>query len=252
MIKKLPINKIYQKDCVKGMRLLPAKKIDLIVTDPPFAINFKAKKANYNRTASKVIPGYKDIPEEEYADFTDAWMREAFRVLKDNGSMYVVSGYNHLATIRNSLEEAGFILNNEIIWKFQFGVVTKKKFVTSHYNISFVSKKKDYKFYPTNRFSNVDKTEKGGSARYADMEDVWIIPKEYWTGEIKTPTKLPIALISKMLGYSSVPGNVILDPFLGSGQVALASKQMKRKYIGYEIVKEYVDFARKRLSHRQK
>ena len=245
----MKLNTIYQKDCVKGMKSLPANKIDLVITDPPFAIKFKAKKANYNRSADKVIGGYKDIPEEEYKYFTDAWVKEAYRVLKDRGSMYVVSGYNHLATIRDSLEDAGFILQNEIIWKFQFGVVTKKKFVTSHYNISFVTKQKDYNFYPTNRFSNTEKTEKGGSARYADMEDVWVIPKEYWTGEIKTPTKLPLALISKMLGYSSVPGNVVLDPFLGSGQVALAAKKMYRDYLGYEIIKEYADFARKRLRH---
>ena len=76
---------------------------------------------------------------------------------------------------------------------------------------------------------------------------MWIINREYWNGDIKTPTKLPLELISKILFYSSEEGDVVLDPFLGSGQVAVVSKMHKRKYLGFEIVKEYFDFAKKRL-----
>ena len=67
---KIQPNKIYNIDCIKGMGLLPPKKIDLIITDPPFAINFKASKANYNRTASRVMKGYNEIKPEDYYDFT--------------------------------------------------------------------------------------------------------------------------------------------------------------------------------------
>mgnify|MGYP003723762951 FL=1 len=81
-----------------------------------------------------------------------------------------------------------------------------------------------------------------------DKEDVWIIKREYWTGDEKTPTKLPAEIIKKILEYSSEVGDVVFDPFLGSGQVAMISKMEKRKYIGFEIVKEYFDFASKRLS----
>ena len=68
------MNKIYNKDCIVGMKAIPNEKIDLVVTDPPFAINFKAKKANYNRTASRVLSGYHEIKVEDYYDFTNAWM----------------------------------------------------------------------------------------------------------------------------------------------------------------------------------
>ena len=81
------------------------------------------------------------------------------------------------------------------------------------------------------------------------MEDVWVIKKEYWHGMTKTPTKLPAAIISKMLAYSSLPGDVVLDPFLGSGQVAVVSKMMDRKYLGFEVVPEYYRFARSRLDN---
>lgn len=250
---KLPINQILLEDCIKGMAKLPANKIDLIATDPPFAINFKAKKANYNRTPKLVMNGYKDLDVEDYDYFTFRWIEECKRVLKPNGTMYIISGYNHLAQIRNAIEGLDLHLQNEIIWKYQFGVVTSRKFVTSHYNISFVSKKKTgYKFYKNCRFRDSDRKLGGGSSRYTDMEDVWIIPREYWTGQKKTPTKLPIALCEKMIAYSTKKNDIVLDPFVGSGQMALAAKQMGRRYLGYEIVKNYCNFARKRLHYHQK
>ena len=227
---------------------LPPKTIDLIITDPPFAINFQASKPNYNRTASRVIKGYNEIRAEDYYDFTYSWMSEAFRILKDTGSMYVFSGWNNLKDILMALDDVGFVTVNHIIWKYQFGVVTKTKFVTSHYHCLYVCKNpKKRKFYPFSRFKKSSKTNEGRSLHYKDKEDVWNIKREYWTGDEKTPTKLPAELIEKIIQYSSKKDDVILDPFLGSGQVAVISKSMKRKYIGFEIVKKYYKFAKKRL-----
>ena len=230
------------------MVLLPPKKIDLIITDPPFAINFKASKANYNRTASRVIEGYNEIKPEDYYDFTYSWMIEAYRILKESGSMYVFSGWNNLKDILSSLDEVGFVTVNHIIWKYQFGVVTKKKFVTSHYHCLYVCKSpKKRIFFPFSRFKKHSKTKDGRSLHYKDKEDVWEIKREYWTGDEKTPTKLPAELIKKIIQYSSKKNDIILDPFLGSGQVAVVSKSLGRKYLGYEIVKKYYNFAKKRL-----
>jgi len=82
---------------------------------------------------------------------------------------------------------------------------------------------------------------------YKDKEDVWEIKREYWTGDEKTPTKLPAEIIKKILQYSSEEGDLVFDPFLGSGQTAVVSKLLKRNYMGFEIVKEYFDFISKRL-----
>lgn len=230
------------------MGSLPPKKIDLIITDPPFAINFKASKANYNRTASLVMKGYNEIKPEDYYDFTYSWMTEAYRILKESGSMYVFSGWNNLKDILSSLDEVGFVTVNHIIWKYQFGVVTKKKFVTSHYHCLYVCKNpKKRMFFPFSRFKKQSKTKDGRSLHYKDKEDVWEIKREYWTGDEKTPTKLPAELIEKIIQYSSKKNDIILDPFSGSGQVAVVSKSFGRKYIGYEIVKKYYNFAKKRL-----
>ena len=230
------------------MQEIPKNKFDLVITDPPFAINFKATKSNYNRTASRVIQGYNEILPENYYDFSVNWMSEAFRILKESGSMYVFSGWNNLKDILSALDDVGFTTVNHIIWKYQFGVVTKKKYVTSHYHCLYVCKNdKKKKFYPFSRFKKDSKTDNGRSLHYKDKEDVWEIKREYWTGKEKTPTKLPADLIKKILLYSSRKNDLVFDPFLGSGQVAVVSKMLGREYYGFEIVKEYYNFAKKRL-----
>lgn len=234
-------NAIVNADCVMGMRSVGSESIDLIVTDPPFAIDFKAKRANYNRTAKNVLEGYSEIRQEDYLAFSRSWINEAYRILKKSGSMFVFSGWNNLKDVLIAIDDAGFIQVNHIIWKYQFGVVTKNRYVSSHYHCVYVCKDdKRRRFYPNSRFE-------AGSLRYRDMEDVWVINREYWKNEKKTPTKLPSELIKKILQYASQEDDLVLDPFLGSGQVAVVSKEMGRRYAGFEVNKEYFDFATERL-----
>jgi len=124
---KIEFNKIYNMDCVEGMKYIPDNTIDLIITDPPFAIDFKAKRNNYHRIAARVLEGYNEIPKEKYYDFTVKWLKEVYRVLKESGSMYVFSGWNNSKALLMAIDELGFITANHIIWKYQFGVVTKRK-----------------------------------------------------------------------------------------------------------------------------
>lgn len=223
------------------MKSINENSVDLIVTDPPFAIDFKAKRANYNRIPDNVLDGYNEIKQKDYLSFSKNWIDEAYRVLKESGSMFVFSGWNNLKDILIALDDADFVLVNHIIWKYQFGVVTKNRYVSSHYHCLYVCKDdKKRRFYPNSRF-------KSGSERYRDMEDVWDIKREYWKNEKKTPTKLPSEIIKKILQYTSKPNDLVLDPFLGSGQVAVISKEMGRCYLGFEIVKDYFDFAKKRI-----
>lgn len=247
-VQAIEIDRIYHMDCVEGMRLMPPSSVDLVVTDPPFAIEFKAKRSNYNRTQSRVLEGYNEIPQKEYFDFTCRWMTEVYRVLKESGSMFVFSGWNNLKDILNALAQTGFVTVNHIIWKYQFGVVTSRRFVTSHYHCLYVCKDDvKRKFFPYARFPKDSSDRSGKSLHYADKEDVWNINREYWHGDQKTPTKLPAELIRKILQYSSEENDIVLDPFLGSGQVAVVSKLMKRRFVGFEIVREYYAFAKRRL-----
>jgi len=228
------IDNIYCGDALELMKKLPDGCIDLIITDPPFAIDFKAKRSNYNRDKTRVLEGYNEIPKERYYEFSINWISQAYRVLKNTGSMFVFSGWTNLKDILNALDEVGFITINHIIWKYQFGVFTKRKFVTSHYHILFVAKDEErYKFNKIEHYP----------------EDVWIINREYWTGKIKTPTKLPTALVRKIILYASDEGDIVFDPFLGSGQVVVVAKALKRHFLGFETVPEYCDFICERLKN---
>ncbi len=235
-------------ECVRGMAGLPDSCVDLVITDPPFAIDFAPSRANYNRTDSRVMRGYSEISAADYLGFTRSWMEQAHRVMADTASMYVFSGWNRLKDVLTALDETGFVTINHIIWKYQFGVVTRKKFVTSHYHCLYVCKSASRRrFYPFARFGPRDRTDDGHSAHYRDKEDVWEIKREYWTGRQKTPTKLPRELVEKMLEHSSIEGDVVMDPFLGSGQVAVIANLMKRRYVGFEVAPEYYEFAKGRL-----
>jgi site-specific DNA-methyltransferase (adenine-specific) len=220
--------RIHEGDALDLLPKVPDRTVDLIITDPPFAIEFKAQRLNYNRKGTNVIEGYREIPEAEYGAFTRQWMTEAARVLAPSGSMYVFSGWNRLRDILEGLDAAGLTTVNHLIWKYQFGVFTKKKYVTSHYHILFVVK--DPKKYTFNKLDHYP-------------EDVWTIQREYWKGKMKTPTKLPGEIVRKIMLYSSNPGDLVLDPFLGSGTVAVVAQQEGRHFLGFEIVPEYCAFA---------
>ena len=237
MTVKITKDQIFNEDCLPGMKRLPPECVDLIITDPPFGIDFQAQRANYNRKGSKVLAGYREIDSDNYYDFSRDWLGQAYRLLKPSGSAFVFSGWNHLKDILNAIDEVGFTTINHIIWKYQFGVNTRRRFISSHYHCLFLCKnEKQRKFFPNARYPNDARGMNGGSLRYRDMEDVWEIKREYWSGDLKTPTKLPAEIVKKLLEYASEPNDLVLDPFLGSGQVAFVSKQMGRHYLGFEIV----------------
>ena len=128
---------IKQGDCIELMAEMPDECVDLIITDPPFAIDFKATRHNYNRKGSRVLEGYNEIEGSDYLTFTLDWLSAATRVLKDSGSMYIFSGWNYLKDLLIAIDECQLTTVNHLIWKYQFGVVTKRKYVTSHYHCLF-------------------------------------------------------------------------------------------------------------------
>ena len=233
----LEINKIYNEDCLRGFSKIEDETINLILTDPPFAIEFGAKKTQYNRKEDNVLKGYNEIKKEDYLDFCKKWLNESFRVLKKNGCVFVVSGWSNLKDIMNAADESGFKTINHLIWKYQFGVFTKKKFVTSHYHILFLVK--DDKNYTFNKIDHYP-------------EDVFEIKREYWTNREKTPTKLPLELVKKLIRYGSNENDLVLDCFMGSGTTAVGAKSLNRNFLGFEIVKEYFNFCNKRIKETKK
>ena len=220
-MRRMELNTIYYEDCIVNMpNKIPNESIDLVIADPPFGIEFTGKGAQYNRKSEFVVSGYSEISQENYLEFSRAWIKAIYPVLKKNGSAYIISGWTNLKDILIAIDEAGFITKNHLIWKYQFGVFTKRKFVTSHYHILFLVKhEKNYYFNKIDHYP----------------EDVWEIKREYTPGQKKNSTKLPNKLVERFLQYSSKPNDIVLDPFMGNGTTAVECLKLKRNYVGFEI-----------------
>jgi site-specific DNA-methyltransferase (adenine-specific) len=228
---------LIRGDCIEGAKdHLADDSVDLIICDPPFGIGEGKFGRQYSRRSAKILPGYAEAP-PDYGAWTLRWLEQARRVLKPNGSMYVFSGHTRLIDILNAAAALELNLINQIIWQYQFGVATKRKFVTSHYNILYYSKSPKARptFNLDCRFDQNARDERGRSLRYADMEDVWRVRREYQPGKVRNINKLPEALIEKIIAYSSNEGEAVCDFFLGNFATAVVATRMRRRIVGFEI-----------------
>ena len=230
-------NVFYSEDCIEGCKkYFEDDSVDLIVTDPPYGINGDQLHKHYNRKEDFVIDGYVEIPAEEYEEFSRKWIKEAERILKPGGCIYIVSGYTNLFSILKALKETRLEELNHIIWKYNFGVYTKTKYVSSHYHILFYKKSgKRHTFNTYARYGALEKAPDGGRLNYQDREDVWIINREYKPGQVKNKNELPTALLSKMIRYSSNEGDLVCDLFLGGFSTAKVAIGLNRFGTGFEI-----------------
>lgn len=216
---KVDLDTVYYEDCIEGMSRLPGESIDLIVADPPFGIDFDGKSSVYNRDESLVVEEYQEV-NGSYTDFTNRWISEVPRLLKNHGSAYIFSGWTNLEPVLRGAREAGLTTLNHIVWYYPFGVFTKRRFVTSHYHVLLLIKSpKDYFFNKIEHYP----------------EDVWPVKRKYRTGEVKNSTKLPLEVVTRCIEFSSRPGDIVLDPFMGNGTTAVAAKSTWRYYVGFEI-----------------
>ena len=241
--------RLYNMDCVSGSKKhIRDGSVDLIITDPPYGIRGDKLHIHYNRDEKHVLDGYVEIPRKEYADFSRKWIREAERILRPGGSIYIVSGYTNLPDILNALRQSSLKEKNHIIWKYNFGVHTRKKFISSHYHILYYVKPGgELTFNTYCRYGPAEKTEENRSRNYRDREDVWIINREYKPGKTKNKNELPAELLKKMIQYSSNEGDVVCDLFLGSFSTAKIAVRMKRKAVGFEISKTAFSYQMKKI-----
>ncbi len=228
---------LYPVDCISGAsKYIQDSSVDLIITDPPYAIEGDRLHRHYHRNEDFVIEGYAEIQSHLYRQFSEIWIREAERILRPGGSIYIVSGYTNLVDIIGSLQVTALKPMNHIIWKYNFGVYTSKKFVTSHYHILYYSKpgaKPTFNTYA--RFGPAEKDRDGRSLNYSDREDVWIINRAYKPGQVKNKNELPRELLIKMMQYSSNRGDTVVDFFLGGFSTAEVAIGLDRNIIGFEI-----------------
>ena len=242
---------IYNSNCITQNEL-EDNSIDLFICDPPFGIGEKDFDKHYKRSKKTVTKSYEEAP-DNYGKWTYEWLSIAKQKMKANATLYFISGWTNLGEVLNAIHKCDLHVKNHLIWKFNFGVYTKSKFVSSHYHILMVTKsdKSNITFNQYCRFGPQEKVKEGGSAAYRDMEDVFIINKDMKQakeGEVKNNNKLPDGLIDKLIQYSSNEGDSICDFFMGNFTTAYSAIKLGRKISGFELNKELYDYNMKKLS----
>ncbi len=234
---------------------LPAwgEPLDLVIADPPFNIGFDKSSHEYGSSQYKLYAD--DMSGKAYGDFSRRWVEVCHGALAPWGSMYIVSGWTHLHHVLSAVEASPFHLLNHIVWRYTWGVYTKRRFVTSHYHVLLLVKDpKDYRFNRLERYQEdvwdekaddgdgADPAVLGGEERW-DEGDVWFFP-EYNRGNdpdrIKGhPCQLPVKLLRKMILTSTNEGDLVGDVFSGSGGTILAARQTGRRVVGFEVDPDY-------------
>lgn len=273
----MEINQVYNIDCLKAMEKLDDDSIDLIYLDPPFFTQRTHKLSSKKGKEYFFEDNWESI--FEYKEFLKIRFIEMKRILKETGNIFVHCDRTASHTIRTLLEEVFGESNfqSEIIWTYKRWSNSKRGLLDSHQNIYHFSKSKNYKFnilytdysLTTNidqilqdrvrdsKGKSIYKKDENGENVYTNtkkgvpLNDVWEIPflnpkaKE----RVGYPTQKPIQLLENIIKISTDEGDLVLDPFLGSGTCAVASKLLNRNYLGFDTNDNAIELAKERLKN---
>lgn len=246
----MEINKIYNEDCLEGMKRIPDNTVDLVVTSPPY--NIKKKYRSYKD----------DLSLQEYLEFLKKVLQESARVLKPKGNIminvgsYIDKNGNAIPIsyfIFNMLNELDLNFRQEIVWYFQGGLSATKKLSGRFENILWLYKE-DYVFNLENiRVKEWKQVDKRNNPNGKNPTNVWEINRVAYGSKEKTehPAQFPIEMIERITKGWSNEGGVVLDPFMGSGTTAIACINTNRNFIGFELDKGYYEEAIKRIDNHE-
>jgi DNA modification methylase len=246
---KKMINNIVCGDCIELLGSCDEPFADLVFADPPFNIGFKYDK-------------YKDVVKsKKFVAWTRDWMAACVNILQPHGSFYIAIGDEYAANVRLIGEELGLSLRNWIIWHYTFGQQTKAMFAKSHTHIFYFVKDKQNFVYndhavrvPSDR--QLIYNDKRANPRGKMPDDVWnVYPRVCGTFKERLswhPCQMPESLLARIISVSSNPGDVVFDPFNGSGTTAASAVLLGRKYSATDISENYVEGTKKRLADLKK
>ena len=231
------IDKIYNMDCLEGMKQIPDNSIDLVVTDPPYNTGMQA-----NNAKARLSHFFNDkFPPEIYKKLAEDVCKELFRVLKQDKGIYIYMNWKSLSVWIENLEKAGFKVKNVIIWDKVVHGLNYQNYAYTYEMIIFATKGT---FFPHNK--------KDGNKFY---RDIWHIKRNLDNESEKIEhheTQKAIEVVKLPLKHASKPGDIILDPFMGSGTTAVACLMLNRHFIGFELEKKYCDIANMRIKEYMK
>jgi len=251
----LPLNQILQGNCIEILNSLPENSVDLVFADPPY--NLQLQNDLYRPDLSKVDAVNNKWDKfgsfAEYDLFTREWLSATRRVLKDTGTTWVIGSYHNIFRVGAIMQDLGFWTLNSVIWEKGNPMPNFRgvRFTNSHEILIWAQKKKGSK-YTFNHHSMKALNDD------LQMRADWYLPLATGKERIKSnglkahPTQKPESLLYRVIMSSSKVGDVILDPFFGSGTTGAVAKKLGRNYIGIERDKKYIKIAQKRIDSVEK
>ncbi len=243
-------NKILNGDCLKELKKIPEKTFDLVFADPPYNMQIGEK---LTRPDSSKVNGVNDKWDQfdsfvHYDNFCKTWLTECKRILKDNGSIWVIGSYHNIFRLGYHLQDLGYWLLNDVIWRKNNPMPNFRgtRFTNAHETLIWASKNKKSKYtfnYQSLKCLNDD----------LQMRSDWNLPICNGKERIKKngkkihSTQKPEALLHRIILATTNKGDTIFDPFLGTGTTAVVSKKLGRSYFGIEKDKKYFLAAKERI-----
>lgn len=224
-------------DAVKELKKLPSKSIDLICTDPPYNLG-----KNYGNNI--------DLKQwHEYEQFTNDWLIEAKRILKNEGSIYVFMGVKFISRLFLMFQELGFHLNSWIVWHYTQGMGRTKGFSPRHEDILYFTKSSEYTFNLDDIRIPQKYFRTRNNMKGANPGDVWQFSHIHYSNpeRLNHPTQKPEAIIKRIILASSNKEDLVLDPFVGSGTTCVVANLLNRNWIGIDMNPDYIKMSKNRI-----
>ncbi|MBY9064699.1 site-specific DNA-methyltransferase [Sphingomonas yunnanensis] len=247
----LPLDQIVMGDCIAAMRALPAKSVDMVFADPPY--NLQLGGELFRPDGSHVDAVTDDWDKFDtfaaYDAFTRAWLAEAHRILKDDGTIWVIGSYHNIFRVGAAVQDLGYWILNDIVWRKANPMPNFRgtRFTNAHETLIWASKGEKAKYTFNYRSMKTLNDE-------LQMRSDWEFPicggqERLKKGGVKVhPTQKPEALIYRILLACTKPGHVVLDPFFGTGTTGAVAKRLGRRWIGIERELAYIDAAAERIA----
>ncbi len=247
----IPIDQIIKGDCIDVLRQLPDARVDLVFADPPYNLQLKRELWRPNMTAVDGVDDQWDQFEsfEAYDVFTKAWLSECRRVLKDDGSIWVIGSYHNIFRVGKIMMDLGYWILNDIVWVKSNPMPNFRgvRFTNAHETLIWAKKsEKARNFFDYHYMKKMN----GGKQMRSDWEIPICSGKERIriNGEKAHSTQKPELLLERVLRSSSRPGDTVLDPFFGTGTTGAVAKRLGRQWIGIERDEKYIKVATKRIT----
>jgi len=246
----IPVNRILQGDCIRILQSLPDASVDLVFADPPYNLQLRNELYRPNMTRVEAVTDAWDQfgSLEAYDRFSEAWLRECRRVLKKDGTLWVIGSYHNIFRLGKIIQDLGFWILNDVIWIKTNPMPNFRgvRFTNAHETLIWAAREKKSRYV----FNHHAMKSLNGDLQ---MRSDWLLPicngneRLRENGKKVHSTQKPEALLYRVILSSTDPGDLVLDPFFGTGTTGAVAKVLHRRWIGIEREARYVEVARKRI-----